>query len=211
MSPENAVTDRRKRNRQCMNCGKPFAALRMDARTCSPACRQAAYRYRQWDRVKRTRMSWSTAIHEAGHMVAACVCEKVTHRLGVPNTGGALASIGPVKRYRFRNESERAFRFAVICMAGPVAQARFCKQSLTKVLKHNGSVDLEQATWACLGMTDAATVKAARIISQYEEATRTFADAMLEAVRAGQWHTLYFWHPTLYDVRYEGGKMMPRR
>jgi hypothetical protein len=33
--------------RLCQTCGQPFVPKRADALTCSPACRQRAYRQRQ--------------------------------------------------------------------------------------------------------------------------------------------------------------------
>ena len=38
---------RKKRERPCQNCGKPFVPKRADALTCSSPCRQRAYRLRR--------------------------------------------------------------------------------------------------------------------------------------------------------------------
>jgi len=42
-----AREQRRKGERPCQTCGKPFQPKRTDALTCSDACRQRAYRQRQ--------------------------------------------------------------------------------------------------------------------------------------------------------------------
>ena len=42
-----AYAARQARQKRCPACGKAFMGNRADARTCSPACRQKAYRQRQ--------------------------------------------------------------------------------------------------------------------------------------------------------------------